>query len=124
MAAVLSHLKLHDKTTEIRDRSSSLLPVVLSISQAFLSHGYCHLIDYYQVGDYPSSNRISFNPQMPRFPSIQRITIDELGENKAREMTGFTKSQLHLLFLHLRNPDYIRDSYSNRFNCGEQSFLH
>lgn len=127
MAAVLSHLKMHGRTKDIRDRSSSLLFTVLSIPQVFLSQGYFHLIDYFQVGYYPSSkssNRISLNAQRSRFPIIQRITIDEFGENKAREMTDFTKPQLHLIFLHLWIPDAIRYSYSNRVNCGEQFFLH
>ena len=124
MAAVLSHLKIRGKTREIRDRSSSLLLVVLSISHVLLSQGYYHLIDLFQVGYYPSLNRISSNTHRPRLPSIQRITIDELGENEAREITGFAKPQLHLLFLYLRISDSIRDKYSDRLNCGEQSFLH
>ena len=55
---------------------------------------------------------------------MNRCTIEELGENEAREMTGFTKSQLFLLNKHLRIPEFLRDFQSRRVFTGVECLLH
>ena len=106
MATVLSHPINNGRTPHIRERFSTLLLIILGLSQVFLSEGYCFLMDYFQVACYPSSNRISRNAQEAQFLKVNRSTIKELGENEAREMTDFTKSQLFLLVTHIRMSLY------------------
>ena len=101
MATVLSHPINNGRTPHIRERFSTLLLIILGLSQVFLSEGYCFLMDYFQVACYPSSNRISRNAQGARSPEVNRSIIKELGKNEAREMTGFTKNQLFLLAVSL-----------------------
>ena len=124
MAAVLYHLKLNGRTEEIRHLSGTLYPVVLVLSQVFLSEGYRYLMDYFQVAYYPTSNRISSSAYGSRFPAVSRTTIDDLGENEAREMTGFTKKQIFLLVSHLRIPDTLRYNRVRRAFGGTESLLH
>ena len=59
MAGIWVHLKVHGRTVDIRERANTLFPVVIAMSQVFVSEGYCYLMDYFQVAYYPSTNRIS-----------------------------------------------------------------
>ena len=77
-----------------------------------------------QIIYYPSSNRINSSAFGNRFPPKQRETISALGENECRSMIGLSMSQLNLLLIHLRIPDYLRDHHSQRLFNGEVSFLH
>ena len=124
MATILFRLKVHGRTEDIRHRAEAIFPVVIGLSHVFVSEGYCYLMDYCQIAYYPSSNRISRQGDGSRYPPISRTTIEELGENEYREITGFSKTQLQLLFLHLRIPDTIRDVISNRVFTGSESFLY
>ena len=91
MATVLTYLNHHGRTQHIHDYCFILLPVILGLSQVFLSERYYYLMDYFQVAYYPSSKRIFTNAQSACFPDIHRSTIEDQGENEVREMTGFNK---------------------------------
>ena len=54
---------------------------------------------------------------------VQRTTINELGENKARGMADFAKDQLRSLLVHLRVPEFIRDDDSRRIFIGVEAMV-
>ena len=89
------------------------------------SEAYCYFLDFLQIAYYPSSNRFtSFTGNIgPRFYPISCSTIDDLGINEARDMTGFTKQQLYLLLRHLRMPTEMSYPRKYRFS-GEDALLH
>ena len=122
--SVLSHLKVFGESDYIRGRCSDLLPIILHLSQACVSEGYCCMLDFMRIGYYPSRNRINRSIDGARFPDVQRRRLDEIGNNEAREMTGFSLNQLSCLSLHLRIPTVIRDLGSRRTFDGEEAFLH
>ena len=107
-----------------RNNTKRLLDYIIHMSNLFLSEGYSYFSDYLEIAYYPSSNRITSSSMGCRFPALQRMSIDELGINECREMTGFSKSQLEILFRHLRIPERLRDVTSRRVFSGEEAFLH
>ena len=122
--SILTHLKRNGSSRRIKLRCSVLLPIVIGIAQASISEGYCCLLDLIRIGFYPSHNRITRSEHGPRYPSVQRRTLDEIGHNEAREMTGFSKNQLITLVKHLRTPLSIRDTESRRVFGGTEALLH
>ena len=95
-AFILTHLKVNDTSEEIKLRCSNLLPIIIHISQACISEGFCCLLDMIRIGFYPSHNRIT------RSKHVQRNSVEENGQNEAHEMTGFSKNQLLALVQHRR----------------------
>ena len=122
--SVLSHLKGFGTSDEIKERCSNLLPIVLHISHACVSEGYCSMLDLMPIGYYPSRDRITRSVDGPRFPAVQKISIDKIGQSEACEMTGFPINQLVSLVVHLHIPSAIRDSESRRTFDGVEAFLH
>ena len=55
---------------------------------------------------------------------MNRSTIEELDENKAREMTGSPQNRLFLLNNHLRIPESLYDFESRRVFTGVEYLLH
>ena len=104
MGAVLYLVKIRGASESLRNRCSKLFPVVMHLSQAFLSEGYWLLLDFMRVGYYPSTNRITNNRDGCRLPELQRHRVNRLSQNEARTMTGFSLDQLQDLLIHLRIP--------------------
>ena len=82
------------------------------------------MLDLIRIGFYASHNRITRSEHGPRFPLVQRTSVEEIGQNEAREMTGFSKNQLFVLVRHLRIPLSIRDAESRHVFGGIETLLH
>ena len=54
---------------------------------------------------------------------MRNTTIDELGTNKARELTGLSVAQLKSLFTHCWIPSELIYHRRHQFD-GEEAFLH
>ena len=124
MGAVLFVVKTRGVSESLRNRCSKLFPVVMYLSQALVSEGYCLLLDFMRVGYYPSTNRVTNSREGCRFPELQRSRVNRLSQNEARTMTGFSLDQLQELLIHLRIPGQVRDEVSERWYVGEEAFLH
>ena len=68
--SVLSHLQVFGASDNIKHCCSNLLPIVLHISQACVSEGYCGMLDFMRIGCYPSQNRITRSVDGPQFPAV------------------------------------------------------
>ena len=69
------------------------------------------------------TNRIGGPVLGNRYPDPNRQTIQSLGNNEARDITGLSTAQLERLFKHLRIPDFVSYQGRCRFS-GEEAFLH
>ena len=107
-----------------RNNLERTFDIVIELTQLFVSEGYGYFLKYLQIAYYPSSNRITSRSMGPRFPAIQRRSIDQLSNVECREITGFSHEQLKLLLRHLRVPHQLRDERSRRVFTGEEAFLH
>ena len=76
-----------------------------------------------EIAYYPASNCIRGINCGHRFKELSNATIDEIGFNKAKEMTGLSYNQLKNLFIQLRFPYYMSADQSHRFT-GEEVYLH
>ena len=105
-------------------RLGKIIKTIDIMSKNMLDEGYCYYLEYLSVAYYPTSNRITRSNEGDRFPPFQNTSIDSLGENQCRQMTGLSVAQLLLLHKHLRIPLQIRDDVSRRSYSGEEAFLH
>ena len=84
------------------NRLQNIIDIVLSMTELLWSEGYCYLLDYTAIAFHPSSNRFTREAQGRRFPEVKNTTIDGLGNNVCRNLTGLSVAQLRILFTHLR----------------------
>jgi hypothetical protein len=103
--------------TALFEQASDLFQIMLALSQVIYSEGYCILLDYLELAYYPVSNRTPGG-----FTQEEYLTIESLTEQEAHEFTGFSKRQLHRLFVHWRLPQTM--SYPRRATfTGEQCLI-
>ena len=100
-----------------------LFDLVRTMSELFLSEGYCCFLDFMQIAYYPSGNRITSANNGDRFSDHFNCTIRSININHSKDMTGLSINQLLELYKHLRFPETM--SYPARYKfSGEEVFLH
>ena len=109
--------------SQFSNHLQKIIDIILSMTELLWSEGYCYLLDYSNIAYYPSSNRFSRESHGRRFPELRYQTIDGLGNNMCREMTGLSVAQIRILFTHLRLPDELRCPGYYVFG-GEEAMLH
>ena len=73
-------------------RLQKTIETIVQFSRYLLCEGYCFYLDYLQIAFYPCTNRITRSLEGDRFPPLQCHTIELLGENESRHMTGLSVS--------------------------------
>jgi hypothetical protein len=103
------------------EQARGLFQIILALSENVYSEGYCFLLDFLELAYYPVSKRTPEDFTDRDFEELY-LTIDSLTDQDASEFTGFTKRQLHKLFLHWRLPQTM--TYPTRATfTGEQCMI-
>ena len=87
---------------------NKILCVIIHITEIFWSEGYCYFLDFMQITYYQVSNGFSNTEMGQIFPAESRKTIDTLGNNECKILTGLYVGQLQRIFRQFCISQYVR----------------